>query len=47
MVLGFSLPSGEAMGWLEGSICEFAWVFQDRIGVERVFPKLFSLSGTP
>lgn len=39
-MLGF--PSREARGWLESPMCEFVWVFQDGVRVERVFPKLLS-----
>lgn len=40
--LCFFFPSRKASDWLEDSIHEFLWVFQDGIRVERVIPKLLS-----
>lgn len=42
IVLRVFSPSRDARDWLEDCTCEFAWVFQERLRVERVFPKLLS-----
>lgn len=42
IVLRVFFSGRDARDWLEDCTCEFAWIFQERLRVERVFPKLLS-----